>query len=72
MKLIESERDRKVVEFTGDEFRILMSAMGYVDTNYEFMNEIVLDFSQQRATQIADELYRISDESLERNRMNDG
>lgn len=63
MKLLESDRDRKVIEFSANEFRLLrrMSLACYED--YEDIEAVHLQASREDIQQVHDDLYSLLAES---------
>ena len=59
MKVLENQGSTLNVQITKQEFQILLSAMGYVSSEYDALDTLRLGFSEAEADQVADALYDI-------------
>ena len=61
MKVLDKQKDVLSVQISKQEFLVLLSAMGYVSSEYDALDTLRLGFSEVEADQIADAMYDIFD-----------
>ena len=69
MKLLESDRDRKVIEFSADEFIMLLGMSMACYEDYEDIEPVHLKATREEVLKVHDDLYGLLDKQF---KMNEG